>query len=124
MWGRRVPIVQEQIRQEGSPAAYREGLNLGFEEVVALVLAALEDVSQTLPSPTTAGKERAPENPLSEREQEVLGLMAAGHSDKEIAQELCIAERTVRYHLTSIFNKLGADNRPQAVLLAARRGLL
>ncbi len=57
---------------------------------------------------------------LSEREGAVLGLMAAGQSDKEIARELFIAERTVRCYLTSIFNELGADNRPHAVLLSAR----
>jgi DNA-binding CsgD family transcriptional regulator len=44
--------------------------------------------------------------------------------DKEVAARLFITERTVRYHLTSAFGKLGADNRTQAVRLAEKRGLL
>lgn len=61
---------------------------------------------------------------LSAREREVLRLVAAGRSNKEIAAALRIAERTVKFHLTSIFNKLGADNRARAVAVAAERGLV
>ncbi len=61
---------------------------------------------------------------LSEREREVLRLVAGGHANKQIAHTLGITERTVKFHVTSILNKLGADNRAQAVALAARRGLL
>jgi DNA-binding CsgD family transcriptional regulator len=63
-------------------------------------------------------------NPLSEREQAVLRLVAEGLPNKQIARSLAITERTVKYHVTSILNKLGADNRAQAVALAAQRGLL
>ena len=55
---------------------------------------------------------------------EVLRLVAAGLSDREIAGQLFITERTVRYHITSIFAKLGAENRAQAVALAGRKNLL
>jgi DNA-binding NarL/FixJ family response regulator len=61
---------------------------------------------------------------LSSREREVLRLVASGQSNKEIAATLRIAERTVKFHLTSIFNKLGADNRARAVAIAAERGLV
>jgi DNA-binding NarL/FixJ family response regulator len=61
---------------------------------------------------------------LSPRERGVLRLVAAGLSNKQIAQALSISERTVKFHVTAIFNKLGADNRAQAVALAAERGLL
>ena len=61
---------------------------------------------------------------LSAREAEVLGLVAEGLLGKEVAARLFITERTVRYHLTSVFGKLGADNRTQAVRLAEKRGLL
>lgn len=61
---------------------------------------------------------------LSEREREVLRKIAGGHSNKQIAQALGITERTVKFHVTSIRNKLGAENRAQAVALAAQRGLL
>jgi DNA-binding NarL/FixJ family response regulator len=61
---------------------------------------------------------------LSEREREVLRLVAEGLPTKQIAGNLSISERTVKFHVNSIFRKLGADNRAQAVALAAQRGLL
>jgi DNA-binding CsgD family transcriptional regulator len=50
--------------------------------------------------------------------------VAEGLPNKQIARSLSITERTVKFHLASVFNKLGADNRAQAVALAAQRGLL
>ena len=61
---------------------------------------------------------------LSEREREVLRLIAQGQSNKQIGRQLSITERTVKFHVTSIFNKLGTDTRAQAIAVAARRGLL
>jgi DNA-binding NarL/FixJ family response regulator len=61
---------------------------------------------------------------LSEREREVLHLVAEGLPTKQIAAALVISERTVKFHVNSIFHKLGAENRAQAVALAAQRGLL
>ncbi len=61
---------------------------------------------------------------LTAREREVLRLVSDGRSNKQIARTLGITERTVKYHVASIFNKLGADNRAQAVAVAGRRGLL
>jgi DNA-binding NarL/FixJ family response regulator len=61
---------------------------------------------------------------LTARELAVLRLVAAGQSNRQIAEALGITERTVKFHVTAIFNKLGADNRAQAVALAGRRGLL
>lgn len=61
---------------------------------------------------------------LSPRERGVLRLVAAGLSNRQIAATLAISERTVKFHVTAIFNKLGAENRAQAVAIAAERGLL
>jgi DNA-binding NarL/FixJ family response regulator len=61
---------------------------------------------------------------LSARERGVLRLVAAGLSNRQIGETLSISERTVKFHVTAIFNKLGAENRAQAVALAAERGLL
>lgn len=61
---------------------------------------------------------------LTEREQQVLRLVAEGMANKQIGAELGITERTVKYHVTSILNKLGAENRAHAVAMAAQRGLL
>ena len=62
--------------------------------------------------------------PLTGREREVLRLIAEGLPGKQIARALGISERTVKFHTTSLLRKLGADNRAQAVALAAQRGLL
>lgn len=67
---------------------------------------------------------RARSGPLSARERGVLRLVAAGQSNRQIAETLLISERTVKFHVTALFNKLGADNRAQAVAIAAERGLL
>lgn len=61
---------------------------------------------------------------LTERQRVVLRLVAAGLSNKQIARSLAISERTVKFHLTSIFGKLEAENRAQAVATAVQRGLL
>jgi DNA-binding NarL/FixJ family response regulator len=62
--------------------------------------------------------------PLTAREREVLRLIAQGLPSKQVAQVLNISERTVKFHVSSLLRKLGADNRAQAVALAAERGLL
>jgi len=61
---------------------------------------------------------------LSARERQVLRLVADGLPTKQISVSLSITERTVKFHVNSILRKLGADNRAQAVALAAQRGLL
>ncbi len=65
-----------------------------------------------------------PEEALTEREREVLGLLAQGKSNKEIATALVITERTVKFHVSSLMSKLGANNRTEVVTLAARRGIV
>lgn len=60
---------------------------------------------------------------LTPREREVLRLVAAGRSNKEIAAKLRVSERTAKFHVTAILNKLGAENRAQAVAIAARFGV-
>jgi DNA-binding CsgD family transcriptional regulator len=61
---------------------------------------------------------------LSDRERAVLRLIGEGLPNKQIATALTIGERTVKSYLTSAMNKLGADNRAQAVVAAIQRGLL
>ena len=62
--------------------------------------------------------------PVSVREREVLLLAARGLSGKEIAAKLCISERTVQTHLASIYDKLGAKNKTEAMLLAIKYGIV
>ena len=62
--------------------------------------------------------------PLTPREQEVLGMLAEGLLNKEIAGRLKISEHTVKFHISSIMGKLGAASRTEAVTRGIRRGLV
>jgi two-component system, NarL family, response regulator LiaR len=69
---------------------------------------------------------RAPESPeaLTQRETEVLKLLARGKANKQIARDLFVEEKTVKTHVSSILRKLGAKSRTQAALHAVRTGLV
>lgn len=67
---------------------------------------------------------QSPAPSLTEREQEVLRGLAAGQTNKQIAEQMGISEGTVKVHVSNILAKLGAGNRTEAVLLAGELGLL
>ncbi|MBN1581042.1 MAG: response regulator transcription factor [Anaerolineae bacterium] len=92
--------------------AAARGESLLPSEVIDKVVAHLQGPQQV-----------APET-LSKREGQVLALLAQGATNKEVALQLSISERTVKAHVTSIFNKLGASSRAEAVSIALRSGLL
>ena len=79
-------------------------------------------LAQLLPDPQLSTEDLA--EPLSGRELEVLDLLAEGLSNKLIAHGLNISEHTVKTHVASIFAKLGASSRTEAVSQAIRRGLV
>jgi DNA-binding NarL/FixJ family response regulator len=62
--------------------------------------------------------------PLTARESQVLGLLGGGLSNKMIARELHISEHTVKFHISSLYSKLGVSNRAEAVSQGARHGLI
>ena len=78
-----------------------------------------EVAAQLLRSLHTPRRER-----VTPREREVLGLLAEGLSNRAIAARLNVAERTVRFHVGEIIERLGAESRTQAVAFAKQRGLL
>ena len=76
-------------------------------------------------SPAVAQKLLEPKvDTLSERESEVLISVAAGNSNKIVADKLSISEETVKSHMRSILSKLGANDRTHAVTIAVKRGLI
>jgi DNA-binding NarL/FixJ family response regulator len=76
------------------------------------------------PDIATELAEHATESELSSREVEVLHLIAAGNSNKAIADQLCIGETTVKSHVTSILSKLSANDRAHAVTIGLKRGII
>jgi two-component system, NarL family, response regulator LiaR len=100
-------------------------------ELVGAIRAA--DAGETILHPTVAARlveevagrpDRAPRTPLTDRELEVLALVARGMANKLIALELGVAERTVKTHVSNILGKLGLSDRTQAALWAVREGLV
>jgi DNA-binding NarL/FixJ family response regulator len=97
----------------------------------AQILAALESVAAGLvvydPIATPVGAvpvSHPPSTQLTTREMEVLGMLAEGLANKEIAWRLQITEHTVKFHISSIFQKLGVSSRTEAVAKGMRMGLV
>jgi two-component system, NarL family, response regulator LiaR len=100
-------------------------------ELVRAIRAA--DAGETILHPAVAARlveevarrpDRAPRTALTDRELEVLALIARGRANKLIALELGVAERTVKAHVSNILGKLGLSDRTQAALYAVREGLV
>ena len=99
------------------------------EELSAAIVAVAQGLvvlPRTLTGRLLRGHEAVEElaEPLTTREREVLGLLGRGLSNKMIARDLRISEHTVKFHVSSIYAKLGAASRTEAVSLGARLGLI
>jgi len=134
-----VVLLSDSLPPGGSAAALRAGVravlpsDITPEQLVSALQAAAggllvlhpSQVNEALP----AGAAPSPElhelaEPLTRREVEVLQMLAAGLSNKEIAARLKISEHTAKFHVASILGKLGAASRTEAVSLGIRRGLV
>jgi DNA-binding NarL/FixJ family response regulator len=82
--------------------------------------AAPEDVGPAPPPPINRERERSP---LSQREREIVALVAQGFKNKEMAEKMFISEQTVKNHLHNIFDKLGVSDRLELALYAIHKGL-
>jgi len=80
--------------------------------------------SKVLNSFQQASRRQETADRLTSREMEVLKLIAAGRSNKEIASELYISEKTVKNHLTKVFRKIEVEDRTQAAVYAIKQGLI
>ncbi|HEX6655801.1 MAG TPA: LuxR C-terminal-related transcriptional regulator [Candidatus Limnocylindria bacterium] len=122
--GQTVAALRAALGEEAFAAAWAAGRGLSLDQLAEEALAALAA------RPSTDGELQSPPRPpctnglLSPREHEVLELVAAGLTNKQIAERLVITEGTARFHVTSLLNKLGADNRTQAVASAREQSLL
>jgi two-component system, NarL family, response regulator YdfI len=92
------------------------GLAVLHPEVLESLLSILPATARTLPA--------SPLQALTPREIEVLGMLAEGMGNKNIARQLSISEHTVKFHVASILSKLNASSRTEAVTLGARLGLI
>ena len=79
---------------------------------------------ESLLNPRSLSREDSETPPLSEREIEVLELLAQGLANKQIAAALGISEHTAKFHVSSIYTKLNVTNRAEAVRQGVRRGLI
>jgi DNA-binding NarL/FixJ family response regulator len=102
-------------------AATLRAVASGLVVVQPALLAELMDASRVTHSPRYATTMTMP---LTPREHEVLALLAQGLANKVIASRLRITEHTVKTHVAAVYEKLGAGNRAEAVVAAARRGLI
>lgn len=101
--------------------------NASSQELVTVIQAAHRGQRVLAPEVTdalAAQQKAAPGSDLTQRERELLALMARGHSNQEISTQLAIAMPTVKFHVTNILAKLHADNRTEAVLIALRHKLV
>ena len=109
---------------EGAPMISLLGESAQHGIMPAYILQLLNSSPQQSSEPEKAGKFPRGMEPLSNRELEVLNLLEKGLSNKEIASQLCIELRTVKWHTGNIFVKLGVKNRTQAVARARKLNLL
>jgi DNA-binding NarL/FixJ family response regulator len=131
-----VVVITSFIEEERVQAALDAGASgyvlkdADVDEIVGAVRAACRGelhldpaVAKRLMRSLRAPSSQQPAAELTERELEILRLLAAGDANKEIAARLVISERTARTHVSNILHKLGLASRTQAALWAVREGL-
>ncbi|HSP33863.1 MAG TPA: response regulator transcription factor [Thermoanaerobaculia bacterium] len=128
-----VVMVTNRIDAAGAFAAGATAVllrNASAEKLRAAIYAAANDlmVSDADAVPTIVNQRRRAadelEEPLTHRELEVMQHLAAGRTNRSIASALGITEHTIKFHVNSILAKLGAESRTEAVVRAARLGII
>jgi DNA-binding CsgD family transcriptional regulator len=124
-WIEKWPLVndvQRQLKsQMGSTAfltAWGHGQTLQLDAVAQMLIEQLQPVRDPLAPTATEMANQSLTEPLSERELDVLRLIATGYSNQNIADQLVISVTTVKKHVNHIFGKLGVESRTQAIAQA------
>ena len=116
------PVALQQLKASSGPRGVLP-FDASSDELRAAIRALASGLVVGAGSLLATGVEKPAEaGPLTERELEVLDLLAAGLANKQIAIELGISEHTVKFHVSSIYTKLNAANRTQAVREGLRQG--
>lgn len=110
--------IEPQLSPEALAEVWEAGRTLPIDGAVAMALAF------QLQEPPTGRGTTSTRSILSNREADVMQLIVAGHSDRQIAEALFISHRTVQGHVASTFNKLGVNSRTAAATMAIRLGLV
>jgi DNA-binding NarL/FixJ family response regulator len=114
-------LIRAVLPRDATAAEIRAAIEAVVAGLVALHPDALDAATATrLPAAVRV----APDQPLTDREMEVLGMMADGLGNKIIAARLGISTHTAKFHVASIMAKLGAGSRTEAVTIGMRRGLV
>jgi len=135
-----IVILNEDSQNDWTTEALRSGVrailprSATANEIIAAIFATAAglmvlhpDVVDSLVSVLPSAVRELPTSPLmalTPREIQVLSMLAEGLGNKSIAQRLSISEHTVKFHVSSIFTKLNAKSRTEAVTLGARQGLI
>lgn len=113
--------VHSVIPRDSNPAEFSAALTAAEEGLVVLDAETAQELALRLPHLDSSEPES---EELTERESEILELLAEGIGNKKIAQRLGISEHTAKFHISSILGKLSVSNRTEAVARAIRQGLI
>jgi ATP/maltotriose-dependent transcriptional regulator MalT len=123
-WARQWPLI-ERLHTQLQATLDRELYDTYWERGKALTLAQMTSyLHQEFRTASAAGAASAPSYLLTAREREILGLLAAGKTNPQIAAQLIIGAGTVKTHTLNIYRKLEVANRTQAIVRAQELGLL
>ncbi|HYW38648.1 MAG TPA: response regulator transcription factor, partial [Terriglobales bacterium] len=115
--------VRAILSRESDPADVLSAIYAAYDGLVLLSTAAAESLAAVYgDQPLEVEAELSEE--ITSRETDVLRMLAEGLVNKDIAARLGISEHTVKFHISSILDKLGASTRTEAVTLGIRRGLI
>ena len=115
--------VRAILSRESQPHDILSGIYVAYDGMVLLSTTAAENLAAVYgDQPLEVEDEMSDE--ITSRETEVLRMLAEGLVNKDIAVRLGISEHTVKFHISSILDKLGASTRTEAVTLGIRRGLI